>query len=338
MRKLYSLLAFTAFFFCLVQKNAAQVNDDFLQVLMLDVSTYDAFYSEQIQTTLTQIDPQVVVTSFNDGTQDLESSLYGKDIVIVAYPHKGGATRLRKYGTVIQQFAQRGGVVIFTGTHDISKLNLFNLLHCDRGSYNPAPQVRLTQHDAFTQNLPDQFTSANFTYPIVVSDQNYVSLAVDSERTVFGYKKFGAGMIFYVGLEFYHMESVNKVILENILSFARTNKLALFSQHVIAEKQPVQPDLRSLPITFEAQVDWRVFPNPYVSRTQAEFTVQQTSRVDLAIVDETGVVKQRLIQNAIYEPGQYALEVADLPHGTYFVQLSIGRQKSVKKIVRIQAP
>jgi hypothetical protein len=163
-----------------------------------------------------------------------------------------------------------------------------------------------------------------------------VSLAQDGDRTVYGYKKYGSGTVLYVGLEFYHIEQINRVILENILSFARKNSQQSLTN--LSRQPAVQSNVRSLPIAYEVKMNWNVYPNPYVSRTQAEFSITQTSKVDLSIVDESGVVRQRLIQNVLYEPGQYAIEITDLPHGTYFVQLRVGDQKSTKKIVRLQTP
>ncbi len=336
MRQLYSILL-TISTICAGQITSisAQTHEA-LQVLMLDVSTYDAYYSEQIQGALMAIDPRIGVSNFTDANQDLSQSLVGKDIVIVAYPHKGNTQKLRAYGTTLQQFAQQGGLVVFTGTHEISKLNLYNLIQCDRGSYNPAPFVRLIQRALFTQNLPAEFSTSNFSYPVVINDANYVSLAQDGDRTVYGYKKYGVGTVFYVGLEFYHIDQINRTILENILAFAKNCKQQTATQ--VNHTAAVVTESRNLPINYTTKVDWTVFPNPYVSRTQAEFTVTQTSRVDLSIYDEAGRTRQRLIQNVIYEPGQYVVEIADLPQGTYFVQLRIGDFRSLKKIVRVPMP
>jgi hypothetical protein len=317
----------------------AQTQTSGVQVLMLDVCTYDPYYSEQIASTLIQIQPDVSVTNFTDESASLEQALVGKDIALVAYPHKGTGSRMSQYGSALQHFAAQGGVVVFTGTHEMSKINLFNLIQLEKGSYNPLPQVQVLKQVVFTKSLPSLFGSANYTYPVVVSEgQSFVNLATDQDRTVYGYRKLGKGLIFYVGLEFYHIEAVNKTILENLVQFVRTQKERNTS--TLAQKKPAElPDVRNLAILPNQLVEWNVYPNPYVTRTQAEFIVSQPgTKVEASIFNAQGVLLARPILPTVYEQGRFAIEIPDLPYGTSFIQLRIGDQMSVKKITRVQAP
>lgn len=257
---------------CFAQLSGQQTATDGVQVLMLEACTFDPYYSEQIASTLGQIATDIAVTSYTyESVDPLETALEGKDLALVVYPHKGAQAQLSQWGNALRTFAQKGGVVVFTGTHEISKINFFNLLNFEKGTYNPSPQVQILQKVLFTKSLPDAFTSANYTYPVVPADPNYVSLAQDSDRSVYGYSKLGKGLIFYVGLEFYHLESVNRTILDNLVYFVRTQK-AKKNTPTLAAKQPAElPDLRNLAILPNAAVEWNIYPNPYVSRTQAEF-------------------------------------------------------------------
>jgi hypothetical protein len=338
MRNLY--LSFV-FLLSLVAQTAlqAQTQSQGIQILMLDACTYDAYYSEQISSTLLQLNADISVTNFTDEAASLEQALEGKDLVVVAYPHKGAARRMNEYGAALRQFAAQGGTVVFTGTHEMSKINLFNLIQLEKGSYNPMPQVQVLKQVLFTKALPAAFSSANYTYPVVVApNQHFVNLANDHDRTVYGYSKMGKGLIFYVGLEFYHIEAVNKTILENLVQFVRNQKAQ--STPTLTQKQPTDlPDLRNLAVLPNTLVEWNIYPNPYVTRTQADFIVSQPgTKVEASIFNTEGRLLSKPILPTTYEPGRYAIDIPDLPYGTFFIQLRVGEQMSLKKVVRVQAP
>jgi hypothetical protein len=334
-RIIYTTIALLLCFYSTTVVAQTQAANTQLEVLLLNATTYDVLYTQQIASFL-QKNPGVSLSS-DQGIRanEIATQLEGKDIAIIAYPHKGSLDLFQIYGQELRLFTERGGIVVFTGTHEISKINLFRLLQFEKGSYNPVPQVEIERASIFTKNLPAKFSSSNFTYPVEISNEGYVSLAKDEERSVFGFIRLGQGHVFYVGLEFYHLEQVNKDILNNLLSFARKQQ----AQHLITTKgNNPAPEARSIETIENKAIDWEIFPNPFVSDTKVQFTVQQQSLVEVSIFDVTGKLIQNPISNNTFDTGKYSLDITTLPYGVFFVQINIGSQKSVKKIMKVQAP
>jgi Secretion system C-terminal sorting domain len=348
MRTVYTILLWAAVQILVLPTAAhSQSKSTDIQVLMLDICTYDAYYTEQISNTIAQMGTDIDVSRYSDEVPTkLEVVLENIDIVVVPYPHHGTTDQLKAYGAVLKQFASRGGMVVFTGTHDMSKLNLFNVFACEKGSYNPFPQIQRLSQVLFTKQIPEHWTSTNFTYPVSISNTNYVNLASDDGHSVYGYMKQGAGLIFYVGLEYYTIEAVNRTILENLVSFVRNQKTQKLAAKTIILPIAISDepawggpfDIRNLSILPNVAVEWTLYPNPYVSRATVAFQVERQSRVEVSIFNEQGRLVSRPVSDNTYEPGRFTLEINDLASGTFFVQLRIGDEMSVKKLVRVSGP
>jgi hypothetical protein len=338
MRIIY--LCFVLFWWCMftsVVQAQAQTESGSVNVLMVDAFVYDQHYSDQISGAFSRLGTDVVVNSLADESlSSLETALINQDLVIVTYANKGDMCHLARYGKALAAYAAQGGVVVFTGAHDISKLNFFQLLNFEKVTYSPAPQIETLKQNLFTKLFPNRFTTHNYTYPATIANPDYVSLAQDQGNTVYGYAKRGKGLIFYVGLEFYAIDEVNRLVLNNLVDFVRNQKSGKLTGNTVAKSAPVL--IRSIEAQNNQLVEWNVFPNPYVTRTQAEFIVNTPSKVEANIFSTSGVLLARPILSTIFEAGKHNLDIPDLPYGTFMIHLRIGDQVSIKKIVRLQAP
>lgn len=84
---------------------------------------------------------------------------------------------------------------------------------------------------------------------------------------------------------------------------------------------------------FAQQVKFEVYPNPAHIKAQVKFVLKAKENVQLRIFDVTGRAV-KTITEATMAPGDYTYDVdAALENGVYYVELTIGNNSSVKKLV-----
>lgn len=102
-------------------------------------------------------------------------------------------------------------------------------------------------------------------------------------------------------------------------------------------------DLAFSPLTDVEEIEtsfldnWKIFPNPISSQSVIEMEVKKGAAIALAIVDLLGR-KTNIIEFEA-TAGKYSIpipsEVDALPKGNYFIELQIGKKRSVKKLVKL---
>lgn len=76
-------------------------------------------------------------------------------------------------------------------------------------------------------------------------------------------------------------------------------------------------------------------PNPMTDRTEIRFSIYQSEKVTITLLDESGREVATLLRGAAYEAGRYAVELdaGQLPSGSYLVQLRTGEEQVVERVV-----
>lgn len=304
------------------------------RVLMLNYSAYNSAYADNLKRIIKSGFPNALITEFSEGTaEELSTALAGQDLTILAYPSNGNAGLLESYGKSLQAFAQRGGGVVITGTHDFGVLQRYNLFDLDFGYYSASPSVRVDalEHPILL-NVEEEFSMQSFAYPLDISDSSFVSLATVRGYPTLGYKAAGLGKIVYVGFEFYYDETEPGRIFTNTLRWLL----------------PVRPNLmaRSIKRTEEIlyagsgfyrpeQIDAKVYPNPYVAKANLDFELKKPASVTLVMTDETGRQIGVLLPRKLLNSGTYRIELPNVAPGVYFIQCQFGNTTQVKKVVKL---
>lgn len=336
-----ALTAFPA----LAERNA----DGPLKVLFLHYSAYDTAYALKLEHFVVQNLDNLNTTRFWSGTSaQLEQALATRHVVVIGYPSKGKSYELQAYGKVLSEFVRQGGSVIFTGTHEFGILQHYNLFDLDFGYYASGMAVH-EQYGAhpLLQGTPIDFVPTHYTYPLDVSDPNFVSLAEVRGYPVIGYKSAGAGKIIYIGLEYYFDDPASTDILINALRWATPAGAGT----PVASTTPATPTetaaslrasiLKRNEENFTAgsgkgdPFRMRVFPNPYVEKASLEFELTKTTLVSIEITAENGQLATVLWPRKQLNAGSYRFEVPGLPVGIYFIKCTMGDYSTVRKIVKV---
>lgn len=315
-----------------------------LRILMFNYSAYDTAYPGKLRRCLQRQFPAAGIADFWDGSPEaLRSGLAGQQVVLVAYPSGGTAAALHAYGQALLEFANRGGVVVFTGTHEYGVLQNFGLFELDFGYFCAAPQIHenTTEHPV-VEGTPVDFNLTDYAYPLDISDPGFVALADVRGYPVLGYKTAGSGKIFYLGFEYYFDDPAPVRILTNAIRWAVPKMPAATpvkkentgtGQPVTKRTEEILYTGRTAPETF----DLRIYPNPYAVKATLEFELDKTSTVSLDMTDETGRPVAELLRPRSLNPGTYRFELPNLAPGVYIVKGRSGEQTTVRKVVKVAA-
>lgn len=304
-----------------------------LGVLMFQYASYDANYSEKVQDIVRQKFPQSDITEFNEGTpEDLSLALRGRGAVVLAYPSTGQAPQLKAYGAVLKRFAQQGGIVIATGTHEYAILQQLGLFDLDYGYFCAEPVIHLSPtpstsgaiQQQLLAGLPAGFSLKDYAYPLDISDPNFVTVADVKGYPVAGYKVLGSGKIFYLGLEFYNEEAQPATLMANALRFARFSART-FEYFIAGSGNRWQ------------KVSMSVYPNPYVEKANLDLELEKGGTAFVEVVDLYGKQVALLLPKRNLSAQLYRFELpSNIPAGTYFVRCWLGERMESRQVQKLQ--
>jgi Secretion system C-terminal sorting domain len=334
-----------AAFPALTERNA----DGPLKVLFLHYSAYDTAYALKLEHFIVQNMDNLHTTRFWHGTTaQLEQALSTRHVVVIGYPSKGKPYELQAYGKVLAEFVRQGGAVVFTGTHEFGILQHYNLFDLDFGYYASGMAVH-EQYSAhpLLQGTPTDFVPTHYTYPLDVSDPNFVSLAEVRGYPVVGYKSTGAGKVIYIGLEYYFDDPASTDILINALRWATPAGVGTTAASTTPTKPTANTSISRVPVVQRSEENFtagsgsidpfrvKVFPNPYVEKASLEFELTKTTLVSIEITAENGQLATVLWSRKPLNAGSYRFEVPGLPVGIYFIKCTMGDYSTVRKIVKV---
>jgi len=308
-----------------------------LRVLMLNYSSYDSVYAFKMRRFVRRNLPNASCTSFWDGSpNELQQALFGQQVVVITYPTGGETSQIQAYGKILNQFVQKGGSVVFTGTHEYSILQQYGLIELDYGYFCESPEFHEIQPDhAVFSSTPSTFVLKNYAYPLDISDAAFVTLADVRGYPVLGYKPLGNGRVVYLGLEFYYDELVSTRILINTLQWLSQPK----SQTIVAGNTR-EVRSRSEELLFAGSgrpsvlPELKIYPNPYFAKGNLDFELTKTRSVAVDMTDETGRLVAVLLPRRNLNPGTYRLELPNVDPGVYFVQCQFDGETTVRQVVK----
>ncbi|MEY4202504.1 MAG: Secretion system C-terminal sorting domain [Bacteroidota bacterium] len=308
-----------------------------MQVLMLNYSEYGKAYNEKVQAIISRNLPRVTFTEYaSTDLHSLEVALQSTDAVVIAYPSAAASSTLLSYSKLLKKFVQGGGSVIVTGTHEFEVLQQFDLIDLDFGYFSKEVPVHcLNPEHPLLQGEPTEFSTTNFAYPLDISDPAFVSVAEVGGYPAAGYKQLGNGKVIYLGVEYYYDEEAPSRLLINALSWTARKFSAESSE-------PVKPVRRNEEVLLAGSVkldnvDLKVYPNPYVSKATLDLELVRPANVRIEMTDESGRSVAVILPKRPLGAGLCRFELPNIAPGIYFVQVQIGEQLYMKKVIKSEA-
>jgi hypothetical protein len=118
------------------------------------------------------------------------------------------------------------------------------------------------------------------------------------------------------------------------------------SQNPVYQANRLSPQLQSYydsiaqanptPQPQPAPIEFIVFPNPTTGASQAGLNLPELATVSISIVDITGKVQGRPVQNQVLPMGRNVLNLESEPlaPGVYFVQVVVNGEKLTQRLVK----
>ncbi len=86
-----------------------------------------------------------------------------------------------------------------------------------------------------------------------------------------------------------------------------------------------------------SNININIFPNPVISSATVEVTLEEKGNVELTIFDITGrMIREESLGNQQKGVLKHTINSADMPNGTYFLNISSGANTSVSKFVVVK--
>jgi hypothetical protein len=309
-----------------------------LQVLMLNYSEYGRAYNEKVQAIITRNLPRVTFTECaSSDVHSLEVALQSSDVVVIAYPSAASNATLSSYGKLLQKFVQGGGSVIVTGTHEFEVLQKFDLIDLDFGYFSKDVPIHcVTPEHPLLLGEPSDFSTTNFAYPLDISDPAFVSVAEVGGYPAAGYKQLGNGRVIYIGVEYYYDEEAPSRLLINALSWAARRYSTPEASETAKSVRRNEEVLLAGSVKYD-NIDLKVYPNPYVSKATLDLELVRPANVRIEMTDESGRSVAVILPKRPLGAGLCRFELPNISPGIYFVQVQIGEQIYMKKVIKSEA-
>jgi hypothetical protein len=309
-------------------------------ILMFNYTAYDSAYANKLRRLIFKGFPNSKLADFWDGTEEqLRMALQDKDMVIVPYPANGIEETLESFSRIFSDYVRQGGNVLFMGTHKYATLRKFDFFELGTGYYcrNLSVHESLSEHPIF-ESTPEDFLTADVLYPMDILDTDFVSLAEVSGFPVVGYKSIDKGKVGYIGIEYYHDETVPTTILLNAIRWIYKDRY--MNQSISAVGTAARNITRTEQHLYTGSgsredFNLKIYPNPFASKATLDLDLPSATSVALEVADETGKVIATLLSRRTLQVATYHFEFPNVPPGIYFVRCSVGSEKVVRKVVKL---
>jgi Zn-dependent metalloprotease len=197
--------------------------DSSVQLLVL---TYGVDMINEYPNTINAISSQFndyelsTINTTNSAT--LQTALTGKNVLLIPKRETASTSVFTGFSTVLQNFVNDGGVIIFCGSTSSQSQTVFNS-GLFTGSYaSSIGSLNVTNvlpTHAVMQNMPLTFTAPINTYTLNITNSDKISLASYNNTDAVAYRKIGNGYVFYLGFDYSQVNSVNSSLIGNIFKW-----------------------------------------------------------------------------------------------------------------------
>jgi hypothetical protein len=298
----------------------------------------------------------------------LDEVLSQTDILVVAYPTlRIPLAAMFDMGLTMRRFAESGGSILITGSHDLRALRALQLMDVEEAYFSTAPMVHeLNSQVDLLEGTPLDFELTNYAYPLMIRNADYVSLAglrnsmvytyrdngsldsikhlqLDGALSTLGVMPLGKGRVYYLGFEYFFDELPATRILTNAIRHVQhtmqLSETPVSTPSVTESMQMPPPTTRTeqhlVSGSGNVRVDMKVFPNPFMSSGNLELTLERSTQVHLEMVDDQGRVVSLLLPQRTLQQGVYRFELpAGIEPGIYFIKCHHDVYVDVRKVVK----
>lgn len=338
------------------------------RVLLFNALSYDSVYGQTLHTLIEACFPEANITEFHEGSAlSLEKALYDRQVVVVVYPFSGESRHtVEAYGQALARFAESGGAVLLTGSHDLAVFQQLKLLDVDAAYFCAAPNVHEISTTDILEGTPIDFQLSNYVYPVCVRNPNYVSLAglqndivlaynkdlsVDSINTgefakplsTLGYCLLGRGRVYYLGFEYFYDELPSTRILTNIIrrsvdDYPQPGTGGVARQHAGTRLgSPRRTEEHLVAGSGRNLLNIKLYPNPYVIKATVDLELETSAQISLDMVNESGRTVAVLLPPRQLSAGNYRFELPDVEPGIYFVKCNKDGYVDTRKVVKTKS-
>lgn len=190
-----------------------------LQILAFNLGTSTTREYPNTIAAINQLYTNYTLTQTNTSSVEaFRKALVNKDILLITEPSSASASVFTTLAPAMQEFAGRGGRIVFCGTSNsacVFNTGLFS------GNYVGSTSASLTVVDAghsFTTGLPTSYNGPGNNFVYNFTDSDFVRLVNAATGIISGYRRFGSGLVAYIGFDFYNINANAARLLTNLIT------------------------------------------------------------------------------------------------------------------------
>ena len=185
----------------------------------------------------------------------LAAELQGKDVLIFARFSSNAQNVFAGFSTVLQNFVDQGGTVIFTGIYDGSySQNMYatGLLSGSYATYYTSGNLTLNTNDPFTENLSSLIPMNSYVFMHSLTNPDLIRLGTYGNSDVIAYRNVGNGRVCYMGYDFYTYQQDAALILSRFVQAATRGGIPSWLRINPMTDTVSTGDTTTLMVTFDA--------------------------------------------------------------------------------------
>ena len=148
----------------------------------------------------------------------LRKALENKDVMLITEPSSASTSVFTNLAPAMQEFAERGGRIIFCGTSNVNCIFNTGLLSGSYATSNSNPLTVINPGHPFTEDIPTSFSGPVNTYSCYFTNADLIRLVDAQNGMVSVYRHYGAGLVAYVGFDFSYINDDAARLLANLVS------------------------------------------------------------------------------------------------------------------------
>lgn len=200
------------------------------------VYTSNTEYTNLINGINTYFTGYTLTTTSTTSALQLQADLVGKSVFIIPKISTNSISHWSSFSTVLQNFVLNGGTIIMTGnasSYNYATSAGLLTISSFAGTYSSGNISVSSASDPIFNNVVLPISTTYYSYPKIISNNDYTSLATLSGYEAIGYRTVGAGKILFVAFDYSYTNSNLDRIISNAVKNAITS-----SQSSIANLSP----------------------------------------------------------------------------------------------------
>ncbi len=197
-----------------------QVTNDSLNILALTLGVDFTPEFNNMQNILNQNYPNHTLTTLSStSASDFDAVIGNIDLVI--FPEvEYSSVDYSNLVSSLDNFVNNGGNVLFSGRDNyyINSMNSTGLIDASNSSYSSGVLTIEMPNDNLMDSIITPLYALTATYNVNINTDGFTDVITILSKSILSYKQYGAGMIYYLGLDYSYYNDNTARLLTNILS------------------------------------------------------------------------------------------------------------------------